>query len=226
MSRHALSSHVTPDKVQRLGAADRDQVAHREGKWHAYLSRWAAIMGLTTIVLCCDLTLAAELPSPVPPMTGPPNRRMTELTIGTALRTTSPISDDAVPAAEPDRYLVTFDTQFTNGDLRFSYAKPALGFQHHPLYFEDVALERDGATCGPVLDPLFSGLHFYGTVAIMPYKMAVRHPDHPVATYGRREDFFRDTQRDLRFWPSHPTVRSCMGVAVETLVVSALVFGL
>src|SRR5262249_45281632 len=48
-------------------------------------------------------------------------------------------------------------------------------FCYRPLYFEDIDLERYGCTCG-ILQPAVSEAKFIGTVAMLPYKMAVRPP--------------------------------------------------
>ena len=47
---------------------------------------------------------------------------------------------------------------------------------HNPLYFEDVNLERYGHTRGPLLEPLYQTAHFFGNIAVLPYKMGVHHP--------------------------------------------------
>jgi hypothetical protein len=47
---------------------------------------------------------------------------------------------------------------------------------HNPLYFEDVNLERYGHTHGPVLEPLVQTAHFFGNIAVLPYKMGVHGP--------------------------------------------------
>lgn len=47
---------------------------------------------------------------------------------------------------------------------------------HNPLYFEDVNLERYGHTHGPVLEPLVQTAHFFGNIAVLPYKMGVHAP--------------------------------------------------
>ena len=46
---------------------------------------------------------------------------------------------------------------------------------YRPLYFEEVALERYGASHG-ILQPAISGAHFFGSVVALPYKMTVRPP--------------------------------------------------
>lgn len=46
----------------------------------------------------------------------------------------------------------------------------------YPLYFEDAALERYGQTVSPLLQPAISGVKFFGTIPILPYKMALDRP--------------------------------------------------
>ncbi|MEW4453885.1 hypothetical protein AB1L30_14520 [Bremerella sp. JC817] len=47
---------------------------------------------------------------------------------------------------------------------------------HKPLYFEERALERYGHTTGPISQPIISGAHFFGSVAVLPYKMGLNPP--------------------------------------------------
>lgn len=47
---------------------------------------------------------------------------------------------------------------------------------HTPLYFEDVNLERYGHTHGPLLEPVVQSAHFFGNIAVLPYKMGVHGP--------------------------------------------------
>jgi hypothetical protein len=44
----------------------------------------------------------------------------------------------------------------------------------HPLYFEDVMLERHGHERFPKLTPMISGARFFATVPMLPYLMTVR----------------------------------------------------
>jgi len=46
----------------------------------------------------------------------------------------------------------------------------------HPLYFEDVMLERHGHERYPLLQPMISGTRFIATVPMLPYLMTVRPP--------------------------------------------------
>lgn len=64
----------------------------------------------------------------------------------------------------------------------FEYKAP--GLCHKPLYFEDDQLERYGHEMGPLLQPVASGAHFFGSLAILPYKMGLRTPNECVYTLG------------------------------------------
>src|SRR5262249_35980113 len=57
----------------------------------------------------------------------------------------------------------------------YAYYWQASAFCHGPLYFEEVNLERYGYSFG-VLQPAVSGAHFFGTLPLLPYKMAVDRP--------------------------------------------------
>ncbi|TVP95265.1 MAG: hypothetical protein EA381_19220 [Planctomycetaceae bacterium] len=54
----------------------------------------------------------------------------------------------------------------------------------HPLYFEDVMLERHGHERFPLLQPFVSGGRFLATVPMLPYLMTVRAPWHHEYTLG------------------------------------------
>lgn len=65
----------------------------------------------------------------------------------------------------------------------YAYYWQASGYCHGPLYFEEVNLERYGYSLG-VLQPAVSGAHFFGTLPILPYKMAVDRPGTCIYTLG------------------------------------------
>jgi len=54
----------------------------------------------------------------------------------------------------------------------------------HPLYFEDVMLERHGHERFPLLQPFVSGGRFVATVPMLPYLMTVRPPWHHEYSLG------------------------------------------
>ncbi len=67
---------------------------------------------------------------------------------------------------------------------QITYNWKASGLCHKPLYFEQVQLERYGHSWGPHFQPIMSGLHFFGTLPILPYKMGIRTPTECVYTLG------------------------------------------
>ena len=57
-------------------------------------------------------------------------------------------------------------------------------FSHHPLYFEQPNLERYGMGTNYYLQPAYSSVHFFSSVALMPYKVLTQHPHERVYTLG------------------------------------------
>ena len=56
---------------------------------------------------------------------------------------------------------------------------------YHPLFFEDIGLERYGQDAG-LLQPVLSGAHFFGRVATLPLHAMTRRPrslDFPLGHY-------------------------------------------
>jgi len=67
---------------------------------------------------------------------------------------------------------------------QITYMWKASGLCHKPLYFEQVQLERYGHSWGPYVQPIMSGVHFFGTLPILPYKMGIRTPCECVYSLG------------------------------------------
>jgi len=68
------------------------------------------------------------------------------------------------------------DRAFPNRDfMDTTVTWKASGACHKPLYFEEVQLERYGHEWGPFAQPVISSAHFFGNVAVLPYKMGI-HP--------------------------------------------------
>ena len=65
-----------------------------------------------------------------------------------------------------------------------TYSWKASALCHKPLYFEQVRLERYGHSWGPYVQPIMSGVHFFGTVPVLPYKMGIRTPSECVYALG------------------------------------------
>jgi hypothetical protein len=59
-------------------------------------------------------------------------------------------------------------------DVAVTWIAPDL--RHLPVYMEDVALERYGQTCHPLVQPAISGAKFYSQALTLPYRMGVDGP--------------------------------------------------
>jgi hypothetical protein len=62
------------------------------------------------------------------------------------------------------------DSGILSGGFAPGYNWAAAQFCHNPLYFEETALERCGVEHG-CCQPFISGAHFFGSVALLPWKM-------------------------------------------------------
>ncbi len=85
-----------------------------------------------------------------------------------------------------------FPCECTLGDEQFqprawsclTYQWKAAGNCHKPLYFEDVQLERYGHSCKPLVQHVWSGVHFFGHILLLPYNMGLTPPDECVYALG------------------------------------------
>ncbi len=64
----------------------------------------------------------------------------------------------------------------------YTWISPAL--YHYPLYFEQPNLERYGIGHRPVVQPMASSIHFFGSIPLVPYKTLTHHPRERVYTLG------------------------------------------
>lgn len=76
-----------------------------------------------------------------------------------------------------------------SADLPRGWAESTFSWQAsqlatHPLYFENAPLERYGQTICPILEPAISGAKFFGTIPLMPYKMALQRPRDTIYLLG------------------------------------------
>jgi hypothetical protein len=60
----------------------------------------------------------------------------------------------------------------------------ATDFSHQPLYWDNQPLERYGQSQKPILEPFFSGAHFFANFAIIPYKIGVDRTHDRIYTLG------------------------------------------
>ncbi|WP_246151857.1 hypothetical protein [Rubripirellula reticaptiva] len=85
---------------------------------------------------------------------------------------------------------------------------------HTPLYFEDVNLERYGHTRGPVLEPIVQTAHFFGSIAVLPYKMGVHAPNECTYSLG----YYRPG--NCAPWITPPVPLSLRGALYQTAAVT------
>jgi hypothetical protein len=90
----------------------------------------------------------------------------------------------------------------------------------HPLYFEDVMLERHGHERFPALTPMISGARFFATVPMLPYLMTVR----PACDFEYKMGHFRSGDCVYPYIQRPPYERNA--VIVEAAVISGLSIGL
>jgi len=64
----------------------------------------------------------------------------------------------------------------------YTWAAPAMF--HHPLYFEQVNLERYGQGHHHAVQPVLSAAHFFATIPKLPYHVATAPPSEKVYTLG------------------------------------------
>jgi hypothetical protein len=122
-----------------------------------------------------------------------------------------------VAAAAEQNLPSTFEGQRRHTrPLRYMYGWPASNICHNPLYFEEPGVERYGRTAGPLLQPVVSGLHFYGNVAAFPWKMAV-HPPRSLLCKGSTQ--YCSPSPFLR---KHPLLRLGAGSAQSAVVTTGL----
>ncbi len=93
----------------------------------------------------------------------------------------------------------------------------APGTAHHPLYFEEVNLERYGYSFG-LAQPVVSAAHFFGRIPALPYLMTVDPPHRCVYTLGH----YRPGSCSPLAWNLVPL--DPLAAAVQGGVVTGLVF--
>jgi len=146
-------------------------------------------------------TVVPGLPKPAAPGGAPPHAKLPmleeHLTQGRLdLREKCPSPEEMKRISEITTDISAekgeFPKECTLGEKEFqprcwapiTYTWQASGLCHHPLYFEDVHLERYGHSWGPYLQPIISGGHFFLTVPVLPYLMGINPPCECQYTLG------------------------------------------
>ena len=98
-----------------------------------------------------------------------------------------------------------------------SYTWKASAICHKPLYFEETSVERYGHSWG-IAQPLVSGAHFFGSIALLPYQMGVHPPGECIYPLG----YYRPGSCAPKIWYQAPL--SLRGALAQGGVITGLVF--
>lgn len=117
------------------------------------------------------------------------------------IRPDFPTPDDSAKDLLTHRIADPREIRLEQGWSHVHFHWAATNFWHRPLYFEDILLERHGQTAGPLVQPLLSGLRFFGTIPMLPYKAGIERPRDRVYTlgYGRPGNWTHPMRRRLPF---------------------------
>ena len=96
----------------------------------------------------------------------------------------------------------------------------ATGACHKPLYFEEVQLERYGHEWGPFAQPVISSAHFFGNIAVLPYKMGI----HPMNECQYSLGYYRPGS--CAPWTVGPVPLSLRGALNQAKVVGGIAWAL
>lgn len=77
-----------------------------------------------------------------------------------------------------------FPDRMTQGWAPTTFTWKASGLCHKPLYFQQAHVERYGHSTGPLTQPIVSAGHFFLTVPVLPYEMALWPPYECMYTLG------------------------------------------
>lgn len=107
--------------------------------------------------------------------------RVTDITLQQAALTETPPADLSTKLFAPAAKL---NTQRTRGWAATEYSWVPTCIAYHPLYFQEVALERYGQTLCPCLQPVISAGQFYGTALALPGLVVLNCPWNCLYAYG------------------------------------------
>jgi len=127
----------------------------------------------------------------------------------------SAITTEAVEAPSQRLQLADGSLAAWQGDV---YCWTAPNFFHNPLYFEQVNLERYGQGTHSCLQPAASGVQFFATIPILPYKIGGQEWCERVYTLGHR----RPGNRNPYQVHYHPF--SWTGVTYQAAATTGVVF--
>jgi hypothetical protein len=144
----------------------------------------------------------------------------TVLALGAQVKPMSEISLDVLHPDQPLPPELVLQGPNVEGDDERGFTAQtfqwsASRLSHEPLYFEDIPLERYGQT--RCLQPAWSAAHFFGSVALLPYKVGLNAPHDCIYTLGhvRPGDCSRPVRERLPF--------SWRGAALEAAAAAGVV---
>lgn len=160
---------------------------------------WRAVAILALSVFACGASVCSgqdpggeDLPapqrpgsesgfSPLTPYESEIPHRVTDITLQQAALTGPPPDDLSVKLFSP---AVDSNTQRTRGWAATEYSWVPTCIAYHPLYFQEVSLERYGQTLCPCLQPVVSAGQFYGTALALPGLVLLDCPCNCAYAYG------------------------------------------
>lgn len=98
-----------------------------------------------------------------------------------------------------------------------TYTWKASAICHKPLYFEERSVERYGHSWG-LAQPVVSGAHFFGSLALLPYQMGVHPPGECIYPLG----YYRPGSCAPKIWYQAPL--SVRGALAQGGAITGLVF--
>jgi hypothetical protein len=107
-----------------------------------------------------------------------------ERPIGSLTTLIAPTQGDLPTNSAAARFTTDADAWETRdwNELVYSWDAPALCYR--PLRYEQVNLERYGYSHCPLLQPAFSGAHFFASTLALPYSMTLRPPHECIYPLG------------------------------------------
>lgn len=145
--------------------------------------------------------------------------RLTLPPITTATTATSDIGNGSLPKSytgpveRAEEFLREQISERDTAWVMSRYDFEAANTFSHPLYFEDVMLERHGHERFPKLMPMISGARFFATIPMLPYLMTV----HPACEFEYKMGHFRPGDRLYPYIQRPPYVRNAAIVQAATI---------
>lgn len=151
----------------------------------------SSLLSLAAISVAASIPTIAFGQGPADTATGQPSENDPLTKLGARLKPIADISiaikpkGDVLPVDYAAEVFPTSSDSYANRDwavMPFHWEASELIFQ--PPYWEHTPLERYGQTRSPALQPIISGAHFFGSFAIIPYKIGIDRTHDHISTLG------------------------------------------